>query len=102
MDDGAGESAALASEKAGMADGAGTGKAAGNSADSLLDVAKENSGWLGLLALLLAIALIAMNFRQAALASERKRQEQEWQDAKDRKDTVVDLRALNRDLDAAA
>jgi hypothetical protein len=99
MDGGADESSALASEAAAMADAAEKEKAAGKDAKFLLDVVNQNKGWIGLLALFLIIVLVAAVFRQAARESERKRQEREWQEAKD---NVIDLRAVNPDLDAAA
>ena len=102
MVDGANESSAVAPERAVLVGADGAAKAAGNEAGILSDVSNETKGWIGLLALLLAFVLIAANFQRAAHASERKRQMQEWRDAKAKKQKFVDLRAFNRDLDVAA
>jgi hypothetical protein len=48
-------------------------------------------GWLGLLIVVLAIALIAANFQRAVRSSERKRQTKEWQDARGEGQNITDL-----------
>ncbi len=91
MDGGANESWALAPEKAAAAGSASEGRRAGDKSGDLSDVSRETKNWLGLLVLLVALILIGANFRRAVQGAKRKRQVQEWRDAKADKGGVIDL-----------
>ena len=103
MDGGANESWALAPEKAAAAGSAGEGRRAGDKSGGLSDISSETKNWLGLLVLLVALILIGANFRRAVQGAERKRQMQEWRDAKaDKKGGVIDLGAFSPGIREAA
>jgi hypothetical protein len=102
MDGGANESWALAPEKAAAAGSAGEGRKAGKNSGGLSDVSRETINWLGLLVLLVALFLMGANFRRAVQGAERKRQMQEWRDAKADKGGVIDLGAFSPGIREAA
>ena len=102
MDGGANESWALAPEKAAAAGSAGEGRKAGKNSGGLSDVSRETINWLGLLVLLVALFLIGANFRRAVQGAERKRQMQEWRDAKADKGGAIDLGAFSPGIRFAA
>ncbi|MEE9291158.1 MAG: Flp family type IVb pilin [Alphaproteobacteria bacterium] len=102
MDGGANESWALAPEKAAAAGSAGEGRRAGDKSGGLSDVSRETINWLGLLVLLVALFLMGANFRRAVQGAERKRQMQEWRDAKADKGGVIDLGAFSPGIREAA
>lgn len=101
LDDGTGQSWALAPVKS-VADAEEGTTGTAKDSEGSSNVSDDGLGWIGALILLLAFALIAANFRRAIRESERKRQVQEWQEAQAGTDNVAAHHAIKADVRKAA